>query len=136
MNTIPQLPTDAADAPPEAPPTLVIDGIIGYSLSGNPRGASAELIRWANAMPAPALSLDIPSGLGATTGAASDSTIEAAATMTLALPKCGLREEPACRPAGELYLADIGVPPQLYERPPLGLAIPEVFARCDLLRLR
>jgi NAD(P)H-hydrate epimerase len=125
-----------ADALPEAPPMLIIDGIIGYSLRGNPRGASAELIRWANAMPAPVLSLDVPSGLDATTGAASDPTIEAAATMTLALPKCGLREEPTCRLAGELYLADIGVPPQLYARPPLGLAIPEVFARCDLLRLR
>ena len=29
-------------------PDLVVDGLIGYSLKGNPRGAAANLIRWAN----------------------------------------------------------------------------------------
>ena len=29
-------------------PKLIIDGVIGYSLQGAPRGAAADLIRWAN----------------------------------------------------------------------------------------
>ena len=29
-------------------PELIIDGVIGYSLQGAPRGAAADLIRWAN----------------------------------------------------------------------------------------
>ncbi|MGE0041130.1 MAG: NAD(P)H-hydrate epimerase, partial [Vicinamibacterales bacterium] len=105
------------------PPDLVIDGVIGYSLRGAPRGGAARLITWANAGAAPVLALDIPSGLDGTTGAPADPTIEAAATMTLALPKRGLRVGTARRFVGELYLADIGVPPGLYARAPLDLAV-------------
>ena len=39
-------------------PDLVIDGLVGYSLRGAPRGAAAQLIEWANAQTAPVLSLD------------------------------------------------------------------------------
>ena len=60
----------------------------------------------------------------------------AAATMTLALPKEGLRVKRASTLVGELYLADIGVPPELYRRPPLGLLVPDMFAGGDLVRLR
>jgi NAD(P)H-hydrate epimerase len=48
---------------------LIIDGVIGYDLSGAPRGAAAEMIRWANAQEnTPILALDTPSGLDTTTG--------------------------------------------------------------------
>ena len=121
---------------PHASPALIIDGIIGYSLRGAPRDRAAELIRWANRSGAPVLSLDVPSGLDATTGDGLDPVIKATATMTLALPKQGLRIGAAPSLVGELYLADIGVPPQLYGRPPLGLSVPSLFARSDLIRLR
>jgi NAD(P)H-hydrate epimerase len=60
----------------------------------------------------------------------------AAATLTLALPKTGLRDAAGC--AGELYLADIGVPPELYSEPTLGLEgleVGPIFARQEILRL-
>ncbi len=60
------------------------------------------------------LALDVPSGLDATQGTAYDPTIQAVATLTLALPKAGLLAPQAARCVGELYLADIGVPPELY----------------------
>ncbi|HVA58582.1 MAG TPA: NAD(P)H-hydrate epimerase [Gemmatimonadaceae bacterium] len=126
---------DTDDPLPE-PPDLVIDGIIGYSLRGAPRGRTAELIRWANRGTAPVLALDVPSGLDATTGAPTDPCVRATATMTLALPKQGLGAERATGPVGQLYLADIGVPPELYARPPLGVRIPDVFAGSDVVRLR
>ncbi len=113
---------------------VIIDGIIGYSLSGAPIGQAAALIRWANAQEAPVLSLDLPSGLDATTGVAYSPCIRAAATMTLALPKIGLRAEGAARFVGELYLADIGVPPALYAK--LGFHPGPLFAREDVVRLR
>lgn len=122
--------------PPDEAPDLLVDGVIGYSLRGAPRGRAAELIRWANESPAPVLSLDVPSGLDGTTGTAEEPVIRAAATMTLALPKRGLRAGLSAGLVGELYLADIGVPPRLYERPPLGLTVPDVFAIGDLVRLR
>jgi NAD(P)H-hydrate epimerase len=116
-------------------PDLVLDGIIGYRLAGAPTGNVADLIRWANAARAPILALDLPSGLDATTGAAFDPAIRAAATLTLALPKTGLRPARAAGYVGELYLADIGIPPVVYERPELGFEIGALFARGEVLRL-
>jgi NAD(P)H-hydrate epimerase len=128
----------AGGLPPSATPRpdLVVDGVIGYSLKGSPEGPAADLIHWANGQDAPVLSLDVPSGVDAETGVALDPAIRASATLTLALPKEGLRAPDAERYVGELYLADIGVPPSLYSRPPLGLSVGPIFAESDLLRLR
>lgn len=115
---------------------LIIDGIIGYSLSDAPRGTAADLIQWANHQPAPILALDTPSGLDTTTGVIFDPTIQATATMTLALPKQGLLAEKASQHVGELYLADISVPPALYAEPALKLEVGPIFARDDIVRLR
>jgi NAD(P)H-hydrate epimerase len=115
---------------------LIIDGIIGYSLSGAPRGAAAELIRWANAQGTPILALDAPSGVDTTTGAIFEPAIRATATMTLALPKSGLRAPGVEPQVGELYLADISVPPELYTAPSLGLHVGALFAHDEILRLR
>ena len=112
---------------------LVVDGLIGYSLSGAPRGTTAEMIEWANAQDAPILSLDTPSGLDVTTGEVHAPTVRASATMTLALPKVGLKA-PAAQPfVGELYLADISVPPGLYAR--MGFAPGPIFAENAILRI-
>jgi NAD(P)H-hydrate epimerase len=114
---------------------LVIDGLIGYGLKGAPRGAAAELIRWANAQDGPVLSLDVPSGVDTTTGSVWDPAITAAATMTLALPKEGLRAPGVAAKAGELYLADISVPPELYAAPPWEVAVGYIFAEGEIVRL-
>lgn len=124
----------AADAAGLPTPDLVVDGVIGYSLRGAPRGDAAELIRWANGSGAPVLSLDSPSGLDTTTGTVHDPAARAAATVTLALPKRGLLAEGVAAHVGELYLADLSVPPSIY--PALGLDVGPLFARSDVLRLR
>jgi NAD(P)H-hydrate epimerase len=116
-------------------PDLVIDGLIGYSLKGAPRGITAELIRWANRSMSPVLSLDAPSGLDTTTGRIFDPVVRAVATMTLALPKEGLRAPRVSSVVGELYLADISVPAELYAREPLSLEVGPIFARRDVVRL-
>ena len=117
------------------PPDLVIDGIIGYSLGGAPRGESARLIEWANGQPAPVLALDVPSGLEATTGVALSPVIRATATLTLALPKKGLRVPGVERHVGELYLADISVPSTLYTRVGLEQEVGPIFAGGEIVRL-
>lgn len=116
-------------------PDLIIDGLIGYSLKGPPRGEAATMIRWANAQGAPILALDAPSGVDTTSGAVFDPAIRATATMTLALPKAGLLAPGVERQVGELYLADISVPPSLYAAPALGIKVGPLFARSDILRL-
>ncbi len=116
-------------------PDLIVDGLIGYSLEGAPRGTAGELIRWANAQDAPVLALDAPSGVDVTTGTAFDPAVRAAATMTLALPKEGLRAPGVRARVGELYLADIGVPPSLYAGPAPGLKVGDIFSESDIVRL-
>jgi NAD(P)H-hydrate epimerase len=116
-------------------PDLVVDGVIGYSLQGAPRGTAVSLINWANSQNAPILALDAPSGVDTATGAVFEPAIQATATMTLALPKEGLRVPGVAAQVGELYLADISVPPQLYAEPALGLQVGHIFAKSDIVRL-
>jgi hypothetical protein len=56
--------------------------------------------------------------------------------MTLALPKEGLRAPGVEARVGELYLADISVPPELYAAPALALQVGPIFAAGDIVRLR
>ena len=126
----------AAEVTQVVQPDLIVDGVIGYSLKGAPRGEAANLIHWANASGAPILALDAPSGVDTTTGTAFDPAIRATVTMTLALPKEGLRAPGVDEHVGELYLADISVPPELYSEPALGLLVAHVFAQSEIVRLR
>jgi len=117
------------------PADLLVDAMIGYSLTGPPTGLVATLIDAANNHGAPILALDVPSGVNTTTGEASGPAIRAMATLTLAMPKVGFRAETAKEHIGELYLADITVPPELYGRPPLDLEVPDVFAQNEIVRV-
>ena len=124
------------DEPDLTQADLVVDALIGYGLTGNPRGAIAEWIDRANAAARPILALDTPSGLDTTTGLPGSPCIQATATMTLALPKSGLLTSQALPFVGDLYLADIGVPPELYAEPSLGLQVDVIFAEDSIIRVR
>ena len=76
----------------------------------------------------------MPSGVDVDSGEAAGEAVKATATMTLALPKPGLLQSSALAYVGELYLADIGVPPDLHAR--LGLSVPPLFAEGPLVILR
>jgi NAD(P)H-hydrate epimerase len=93
-------------------PYLIIDALIGYSLRGAPEGRAAELISWANQLDVPVLSLDVPSGVHATSGEIPGRAARPHTTMTLALPKTGLLP----RLTGNLILADIGIPAETYRQ--------------------
>jgi hypothetical protein len=56
--------------------------------------------------------------------------------MTLALPKEGLRVSGVAAQVGELYLADISVPRELYAEPALKLTVGPIFTENDIVRLR
>jgi NAD(P)H-hydrate epimerase len=110
--------------------SLILDALIGYSLKGAPRGTIHELIDAINASGMPVLSLDLPSGLDATSGATPGIVVSAEATMTLALPKPGLTNPVS----GEIYLADIGIPPEVYL--PLGIEFAPFFDGEYILQLK
>jgi NAD(P)H-hydrate epimerase len=112
---------------------IILDAIIGYGLVGDPYGLAAEWIKLANRTGIPILALDAPSGLNTTSGIPGNPCISAAATMTLALPKTGLLEPAARAVVGDLYLADIGVPPELYHQ--MGISVPPVFPQDHIIRI-
>ena len=112
---------------------LIVDALIGYSLAGAPRGSAADLIEAANASGKSVVALDVPSGVDAGSGAVYEPSIRVAATMTLALPKTGLGAPAVRERLGDLYLADISVPPALYAR--LGLDVEPLFGGSGLVRL-
>jgi NAD(P)H-hydrate epimerase len=112
---------------------LVVDALLGFGLSGPPTGRAARLIAAANAHPAPILAVDLPSGVDARTGDPYEPCIRADATLTLALPKTGLLAPTAGPVIGELAVADIGIPPEVYAR--VGVHVGPVFAERSIVRL-
>ena len=113
---------------------IIIDALIGYGLQGNPQPEVAVWIEKINAAGKPVLALDAPSGLDTSSGTPGRPTVQADATMTLALPKVGLMNETAYPYVGDLYLADISVPPQLYRK--IGLDVGNIFDQDTVIKIR
>ena len=93
-------------------PDIILDALIGYGLKPAPVGGTVRLIEWADASCVPILALDIPSGRNATTGGAPGVCTSPRWTMTLALPETGLLPDTA----GDMFLANIGIPQETYQR--------------------
>jgi NAD(P)H-hydrate epimerase len=115
---------------------LIVDAMIGYGLTGDPRGSIADWISRVNDASRSVLALDSPSGLDLNTGIPGSPCIRATATMTLALPKVGLLSLKAKPFVGDLYLADIGIPPELFAFPSLGLNVGPIFIRNSIVSLK
>src|SRR5215468_8467333 len=89
---------------------VVVDGLLGTGLGGPARGLIARGIELVNAAGRPVVALDVPSGLGADTGAIIGPTVRAARTATFAGWKRGLLAYPGASYAGQVAVVDIGVP--------------------------
>ena len=90
--------SEAADAASQA--AFLVDALLGTGSKGAPRGAIAAAIELAVASGKPIASIDIPSGVDASTGHVEIPAIRADVTVTLALPKVGIRLEPGREHAG------------------------------------
>lgn len=105
---------------------LIIDALFGTGLDRPLAGAALAIVRAINRAagkgPTPVLSLDVPSGLDADTGAALGDAIKADVTVTFAGLKRGFLIEGAWPYLGETIIADIGAPRELLER--LGTRLP------------
>jgi NAD(P)H-hydrate epimerase len=113
---------------------IVIDAIFGTGLSRAPAGLFAEWIETINASGRPVIGVDLPSGLDADSGVAYAPCVRAQTTITLGLPKPGLLKGDGPRQAGEVWVADIGVPFEAYAA--IGVTVPpDLFARGELVLL-
>jgi NAD(P)H-hydrate epimerase len=113
---------------------LVIDGLVGVGLDGAPREPLAGLIRLANEVRAEALSLECPSGLEPDSGEPLAPTLKARTTLALGLPAAGLFGSLAWQYTGELWLCDIGYPPEALDAS--DLEGDGIFESNELVRLR
>lgn len=89
--------------------TVIVDALFGAGLSKPVPVKLGEIIKRVNAANIPVVSIDIPSGLNATSGAILGSAIRASATVTFAYPKKGLLQNEGLKRAGNIYVKDIGV---------------------------
>lgn len=121
--------TDVEQLSGSEEPLVVVDALIGYGLSGDVRPPAATYIERTNRRSDPVVSLDVPSGIDATTGATLGVSVMPDRIVTLALPKSGLSGAP-----GTLFLADIGIPGTVYER--LGITYENPFGDRDWIGLK
>ncbi|HKA86973.1 MAG TPA: NAD(P)H-hydrate dehydratase [Haliangiales bacterium] len=88
---------------------VVVDALLGTGVERPIVGDMADVVAWMNAAPL-RVAVDVPSGLSVDTGRAAGAAVRAHATVTLAFPKVGILTWPGCELAGEVWVADIGIP--------------------------
>lgn len=88
----------------------IIDGVLGTGFFGEMRPPVLKLIRLANSAAKPIISVDIPSGVAADTGAVAEAAMKAVCTVALGTPKPGHFISPGANYIGELIVDDIGLP--------------------------
>lgn len=97
---------------------FAVDGLLGTGLRGAPEEDMARAIRVINAQGARVIAVDVPSGMDALTGSiADDLCVRAEATVTFHRPKQGLYLTRRREYAGDIVLADIGLPPRMDDAP-------------------
>lgn len=90
--------------------TLLVDGLFGTGLDRPLEGGYADAVRALDDADVPVVALDLPSGVDADTGAVLGTAVRAVMTVSFVAPKRGLHQFPGASLAGEVVVADIGVP--------------------------
>ncbi|MDP2181247.1 MAG: NAD(P)H-hydrate dehydratase [Actinomycetota bacterium] len=92
---------------------VIVDAMFGIGLTGSPRQPYASWIDATNASGASVIAVDIPSGVEADSGRADAHCVQADITVTFSSPKVGLLVHPGAEHAGDVRVADIGIPWEL-----------------------
>ena len=95
--------------------TLIVDAIFGTGLNAPLSGLVESVVADVNASGIPVVAIDLPSGLSADSTEPIGDSIEAALTVTLAAPKLPLVLPPAETHAGDIVIADIGIPADILD---------------------
>jgi hydroxyethylthiazole kinase-like uncharacterized protein yjeF len=110
---------------------VIVDALFGTGLDRALEGEWLATVEAVNRAGVPVLSIDIPSGLHADSGAVLGVAVKANRTVTFIGRKQGLYTGQAAEYTGEITFSDLGAPTSLYERvtpsahlltaPPLGV---------------
>jgi NAD(P)H-hydrate epimerase len=102
---------------------LIVDAIFGTGFSGEVSGIHKKTIELINKQSGTVVSIDVPSGINATTGAVLGTVVRADITATMAIAKSGLYLSPASQYVGCIEVIDIGMPRELLDDLGTGLAL-------------
>lgn len=94
---------------------LVVDALLGTGVRGALKGLLAQIVEKINEMDAPVIAVDLPTGMEADTGAINGACVRANSTVTMAYLKSGLLLSPAREHAGDVVVANIGMPASVAE---------------------
>jgi NAD(P)H-hydrate epimerase len=106
---------------------VIVDALLGTGFQGEPRGAVADAIEAINKQGAKVLSVDVPSGVDASTGVVAGPAVRASRTVTFHAAKPGLWINPGKAYVGELEVVDIGIPRGAPMEATIGLIEPAVI---------
>src|SRR5436190_9059292 len=95
--------------------SIIVDAIFGTGLNAPVSGLIESVIADVNAAGITVVSIDVPSGLSADAAEPIGESIEADTTVTLGAPKLPLVLPPAETRAGDIVIADIGIPSGVLE---------------------
>ena len=95
--------------------TLIVDAIFGTGLNAPLTGLLETVVADVNGSGIPVVAIDLPSGLSADSHEPIGDSIEAGVTITLGAPKLALVLPPAETRAGDIVIADIGIPSEVIE---------------------
>ena len=112
--------------------SVVVDALLGTGATGELRPQYLATIEVINASSAAVLSIDLPSGISADSGATLGAAIRADVTVTFIGEKLGLHTDAGVDHAGDIVFDGLGVPAEIYDAvagipvlsPPLPLQRP------------
>ena len=95
--------------------TVIVDALFGIGCNREITGIAAEVIETMNAVKAPILAIDVPSGISADTGKICGIAVNAETTVTFFAEKLGMMLYPGKEYCGEIIVADMGIPVEYVE---------------------
>ncbi len=94
---------------------LIVDAILGTGFRGRLTGLLETVVADLNGLGVPIVAIDLPTGVSADSATLDGPAVEASMTVTLGAPKIPLVFPPADVHAGDLVIADIGIPLPLFD---------------------
>ncbi len=94
---------------------LIVDALFGTGFRGPLSGLLETVVADVNGTAIPVVAIDLPTGVSADQADVEGEAIQASMTVTLAAPKIPLVLPPAETHAGDLVIADIGIPSQVID---------------------
>ena len=88
---------------------VILDALFGTGFQGEPRDDAAHKVEAINGAGVPVVSVDLPSGVDASTGEVAGACVDATVTVTMHGRKVGLEVAPGRFHAGAVVVADIGL---------------------------